>query len=245
VTARAFALLGAGEFEDWHGSIDRELLAGANGDGSVVVLPTAAAREGERVFDSWGSKGLAHFERLGVPARVAALKTEEDASNEELVAMLDASMVFFSGGNPSYLARVLAGSPFWDRLVSRIDEGLAYAGCSAGVACLSSITFDSDTDDFEQVWKPGLGYFRRVLFGPHWDMVDSWIPGATEFIVGAVPDGDLFVGLDEHTALVGDGAAWSARGRGKVHILREGEWILYADGDRFELPLEVATAGSR
>jgi len=240
VTARRFALLGAGEFEEWHDPIDRELLAGASGDGSVVVVPTAAAPEGDGVFDSWGAKGLAHYERLGVPVRVAPLKTEGDASSDDLVRMLDASLVFFSGGNPSYLARVLIGSPFWERLAARIDEGLAYAGCSAGVACLSSTTFDSATDDFEQVWKPGLGYFRHVLFGPHWDMVDSWIPGATEFIVAAVPDGDMFVGIDEHTAMVGDGATWTARGRGKLHVRRGEEWTLYADGEGFELPLDIA-----
>ena len=37
MSAQAFALLGAGEFETWHEDIDRALLEGANGDGSVLI----------------------------------------------------------------------------------------------------------------------------------------------------------------------------------------------------------------
>lgn len=233
-----FALLGAGEFEDWHDPIDRELLA--DREGSVLILPVASAKEGDSVFDGWASKGLAHYERLGVSAEVVPIKTRDDAMRPEFVERLDAAgLVFFSGGNPAYVAAVLQGTPFWERLRARMADGVAYAGCSAGVACLSSTTFDSDTDDMEHVWKPGLGYFRHVLFGPHWDMVDNWIPGATDFIVGAVPEGDVFVGIDEYTAMVGDGSFWTVRGRGKLHVLHDGEWTLYADGDGVELPLEM------
>jgi len=39
------------------------------------------------------------------------------------------------------------------------------------------MTYDAATDDFEQVFKPGLGLVKRILFGPHWDIVDTWIRG--------------------------------------------------------------------
>jgi cyanophycinase len=240
VTARSFALLGAGEFEPWHDEVDRWLLERAGGSGRVLVLPTASAPEGDDVFERWGGLGLEHYRRLDLDVEVVPLKIREDAERAEVVDRLaDASMVFFSGGNPWYLATVLKDSAFCRAMYARIDEGMAYAGCSAGVACLTERTFDSDTQDFEQVFKPGLGYVRRALFGPHWDIVDTWIPGATELIVSTVLDGEVFIGIDERTAMVGDGAEWSIRGAARVHVRRDGVWTRTGDGAALSLPLEI------
>jgi cyanophycinase len=232
------ALLGSGEFEPWSEAVDRWVLERAEGDGRVVILPTASANEGDEVFGSWASKGLQHFADAGIDAELVALKTRHDADRPEFVEKLEgASVAYFSGGNPWYLAETLRDTEFFRALVARMSDGLAYVGCSAGVACLTEMTYDSDTDDFEQVFKPGLGFVRDILFGPHWDIVDTWIPGATEFIVDAVPDGHTFVGIDEDTAIVGDGHAWSVLGRQSVHLRRGGEWERYAGGGAFELDL--------
>jgi cyanophycinase len=240
MSARSFALLGAGEFEAWHDEIDAWLLERAGGSGRVLVLPTASAPEGDEVFDRWGGMGLEHYRRLGIDVEVVPLKTREDADRPNVVDRLaDASMVFFSGGNPWYLATVLKDSAFCRALYGRIDEGMAYVGCSAGVACLTERTFDSDTQDFSQVFKPGLGYVRRALFGPHWDIVDTWIPGATELIVSTVLDGEVFVGIDERTAMVGDGTDWWVSGAARVHVRREGAWTRTGDGTTLVLPLEI------
>jgi cyanophycinase-like exopeptidase len=236
------ALLGAGEFDPWSEPVERWLLARSRyPDGPVLVAPTAAAHEGDGSFDGWASKGLAHYEAMGVPAEVLPLRTREDAHRDDVVRRLDgASMVFFSGGNPARLAEVVDGTPFWAALTRAMREGLPYAGCSAGVACLTEVTYDSDTQDFDSVWSPGLGYVRGTLFGPHWDIVDTWIPGATEFIVGSVKPGDVFIGLDEDTAIVGDGRSWQVMGRAKIHAMRDGAWTRYVDGDTFELHLSLA-----
>jgi cyanophycinase len=238
VSPGAYALLGAGEFEPWHDEIDRWLLDRADGDGGVLISPAAAAPEGDAMFDSWANKGLAHYERLGIPARVLPLKTREDAERDDVVASVDdASMIFFSGGNPFYLATILAGTTLWARLRERFLDGLAFAGCSAGVACLTEMTYDSDTQDVEQVFKPGLGYVRNALFAPHWDIVDSWIPGAQAFITAAAPANGVLIGLDEDTAMVGDGSAWSVHGRQGVHVYRAGAWTDHLPGTSFELAL--------
>ena len=89
------------------------------------------------------------------------------------------------------------------------------------------------------MWQPGLGLVRRMVFGPHWDIVDTWVPGAKDFIVSSVEDGDTFVGLDEDTAMVGDGEAWNVIGRQQVHVLRDGEWSSHAEGAAFALPFEL------
>jgi cyanophycinase len=230
--------MGAGEFEAWHDDVDRRLLEGTGG--RVLVAPAAAAHEGEGSFDRWAAKGLAHYERLGVPADVLPVRTREDAGRDDVVAMLeDAALVFFSGGNPWRLAEILRDTPLWARLLARMEDGLAYTGCSAGVACLTERTFDSDEDDVERIFKQGLGHVRGVLFAPHWDTVDDWVPGARDFIAGSVSPGETLIGLDEHTAMVGDGSAWEVTGSAGVHVLRDGAWAHHAAGAAFTLPLDV------
>jgi cyanophycinase-like exopeptidase len=236
----AYAFLGAGEFEDWHADIDRSLLEGRQGP--VLVLATASAPEGDEVYQSWIDKGLAHYAATGIDAVSPQLRTREDAYDPAIVAQVDeASTVFFSGGNPAYLAKVLLGTPVWQRIRDRVGDGsLAYAGCSAGVACLSDPTFDSAADDADRVWAPGLGHFPEILFAPHWDIVETWIPGAHAFIAAATPAGGTLVAIDEQTALVGDGTQWSTHGVGGVYLHRDGAWVgEYRAGDRWELPMLV------
>jgi cyanophycinase len=234
-----WALLGAGEFEEWHDDLDRRLLDG--NAGPVLIAPTAAAHEGEATFDRWAAMGLAHYSRLGIEARVLPLRRREDADRPEVVdALADASMIFFSGGNPWRLSEVLRDTPFWERVLARVADGMVYAGCSAGVASLAERTYDSDTDDVAEIVKPGLGTFRRLLFGPHWDTVDGWIPGTTAFITGLVGQGETLVGLDERTAMVGDGSDWDVVGVAAIHVYRDGTWTRHDAGGSFHLPLELA-----
>ena len=56
----SLALLGSGEFEPWTDELERELLAGATGDGSVAIVATASASEGS-AYHHWVEKGLAHY----------------------------------------------------------------------------------------------------------------------------------------------------------------------------------------
>ncbi|MCI4354661.1 MAG: Type 1 glutamine amidotransferase-like domain-containing protein, partial [Thermoplasmata archaeon] len=140
-----WALLGSGEFEPWCAEVDRWLLDRANGDGRVLVIPTASAPESDEVFDGWVAKGLDHYASLGIPAEAVQLRTREDAEREDLAAMLEgASVAFFSGGNPAYLSATLRGTSFWAALRAAKARGLGYAGCSAGIACLGSLAPDSD-----------------------------------------------------------------------------------------------------
>ncbi len=242
MTGPSWGLLGSGEFEPWSRAVDTWLLERA-GPGPVLILPTASSREGAEVFDRWGAKGMAHFAGAGIESEVVPIVDRADADRPQIVERLDgAAMVYFSGGNPWYLAEALRGSAFYARMLERISEGMAYAGCSAGVACLAEKTFDSDTEDFSEVFKPGLGLFRRVLFGPHWNMLDTWIPGATDFIVASVGEGETFFGIDEDTAMVGDGDSWQVLGAGSVHVRTAGEWTQHAGGDSFRLTLDIGEA---
>jgi cyanophycinase len=242
------ALLGAGEFDPWSEVVDRWALdrGGAQRtvdgrDGRVVIVPTASAPEGDDTFAGWARKGLDHYGGLGIPAEVLPMKTREDADLDEVAdAIRGASAVYFSGGNPYYLSETIKGTSFWRTLLEELDRGTTYVGCSAGVAALTEITYDSGADLLSgDVWKPGLGFVRDVLFAPHWNTVDQWFPGATGFIAGSVKAGDVLVAQDENTAMIGDGARWSVVGESGIHVLRDGGWTHYAAGDAFTLSFRL------
>ena len=239
-----FGLLGSGEFEPWSADVDRRALERASGDGRVLILPTASALEGAAVFDTWGAKGLAHFASLDVPAEVVPLKTREDAEHDDLAARVrEASVVYFSGGNPAYLASTLAGTAFWNAVLAEMDRGLAYIGCSAGVACLGTAAPDSAVRGFgDHLWQPGLGVFPGAWFGPHWDALDSFVPGLTEFIVSSVPAGQTLLAIDEDTAVVGEGVAWTVIGASGAHVYRDGAWTDHPTDTTFELDLGATPA---
>jgi len=234
------ALLGSGEFESWTEPVDRWLLERATGDGSVLILPAASAPEGDEVFDRWADMGLDHYRALGIPAEVIPIKTRDDADRELFTERLgDASVVFFSGGNPAYLASLLSGTKYWRALGEAMDRGLAYAGCSAGVACLGEAAPDSAARSFSDgaLWQPGLRMFPKVYLGPHWDALDRFVPGLKDFIVASVPRDCRLLAIDERTAVVGDGLDWTVMGSGSAHLLDSATWVEAGPGQTMSAAL--------
>jgi cyanophycinase-like exopeptidase len=230
--ARTFLLLGSGEFEPWTAEVEQRALAGSTGDGSVAILPTASAPEGDEVFDRWGTMGVSHYEGMGVPAEILPLKTREDAMRDDLAARVEtASMVFFSGGKPQHLAKVLDGTPFLTAVLRVIERGGVYAGCSAGAMVASRASARGDGRRGTS-WVFGLGIVESVSFGVHWDRV-KWIPGLRPFVMTRVPPGSWFVGIDERTAILGDGVRWDVEGRATVTVRRDRDTKIYLAGDRF------------
>jgi cyanophycinase len=216
------------------------MLDGASGEG-VLILPTASAPEGDRVFDRWGRMGVDHYAAAGVAAEVVPLKKREDAMRPDLSAKLDdAAVVYFSGGNPAYLAATLADTPFWHAVQRSLDRGMTYAGCSAGIAALGEVAPDSTSNDptSAHFWRAGLGLFPRMYFGPHWDALDTYVPGLRQTIIASVPSDSRLLAVDEDTAVVGDGTSWRVIGAGKAALLVDGEWSEHPAGSTFEASLQ-------
>jgi len=238
----SIALLGSGEFEPWTEEVDRWLLRRATGDGTVLIVPAASAPEGDAVFDRWADMGLLHYQQLGVPAEVVRLKTRADADRPELSRSLStASMAYFSGGNPAYLAGVLGGSRFWKELLAAMRRGMAYTGCSAGIACLGELAVDSAAHmrGDRDIWKAGLRLFPNLQFGPHWDALDKYVPGLQAMFIAAVPPERGLLAIDEYTAVVGDGRDWRVIGSGGAQLRQNGEWRTIRSGQSFIEPLPV------
>lgn len=228
-----FGLLGSGEFQPWSRAVDDWLLARTTGDGRVLILPTASAPEGDEVFASWADSGMRHFAEAGIAAEVLDVRDRTDAEDAGMVERVrGASVVYASGGNPAYLAASLANSGLWRAVLAGLDRGMGYIGCSAGAACLGRRAPDSTVDSLgPELWAAGLGYFSRTWFGPHWDVLERFLPGIVEHLEQVVPVGDLLMGLDEQTAVVGDGEHWQVLGRGNVHLRLAGSWRQYGAGD--------------
>jgi cyanophycinase len=235
VERRTFLLMGSGEFEPWSVEVERAALHGARGDGSVAIVPTASFPDGLAIFERWGAMGLAHYEAMGVAARLVSLRDRSDAMREEFASQVaDASMVFFSGGKPRYLAEAIGGTPFWDGMLAALDRGAVFAGCSAG-AMIASHASDGK-ERLGGAWLLGLGLIANTSFGVHWDKV-RFIPGMRPFLMRRVRRDGWFVGIDERTAILGDGSRWTVFGNRTAMVRGRGRTRSFLAGESF------ATAG--
>jgi cyanophycinase len=228
---RTFLLMGSGEFEPWSEKVERVALEGR--PDSVAMLPTASAPEGDAVFDRWANMGLEHFAAMGVDARVVLLKRREDAERDDISsAIADVGMIFFSGGNPRYLADAIFATRFWDALNAALDRGAVFAGCSAG-AMVAGHRRDT-RPKIGATWVAGVGLIPNGSFGVHWDRM-RFIPGMRGFVMSR-SRGGWFAGIDERTAILGDGVDWRVFGLGRVTLRVNGDTRSIRPGERFSTP---------
>lgn len=213
------ALFGSGEFEPWARSVDRWCVEHASASSErVLVVPTASAPEGEDVFARWGAMGTEHYRALGLSPEVLPLRDRSDALRAEVVdAVADSRLIYFSGGNPGYLADTLRDTPFWAAVLDAVARGTALGGCSAGAIFLGTVAPFVGGGSMSH-WVPGLRLLDKAYVMPHFDALEGYQPGLRALFLGRCPDGATPVGLDERTAMYGDGERWTVAGRGKAWI---------------------------
>jgi cyanophycinase len=223
--------MGSGEFEPWSEEVELAALEGR--PRRVAVCPIASAPEGEAVFDRWARMGLEHYASMGVEAEVVPMRTRDDAElGANARAIEDAGMVFFSGGSPRYLADAVGGTGFWSALEARLDAGAVYAGCSAGAMVAGRRP--ERRPRVGASWVAGLGLVPAGSFGVHWNRA-RFIPGMRALMTSGVRAG-WFVGIDERTAILGDGADWRVYGLGSVSLRLDGTTRTFRSGDGFSTP---------
>ena len=191
----AIALLGSGEFEPWARPVDKwcadQVTATSN---RALVVPTASAPEGDAVFHRWGQMGIDHYEAIGFAPEVLELRTRDNAMKKELVDAVDgARIIFFSGGNPGYLAETVIDTPFWDAVVIAVMSGAtSLGGCSAGAAFLGATAPYVAGDSLDH-WTDGTKLVARAYVMPHFDMVDTYMPGLKNMLLEMKPEGTTAV----------------------------------------------------
>lgn len=237
----AIALYGSGEFLPWAERVDRWCVENATAaTDRVLVAPLASAPEGEDVFAHWARMGIEHYERMGLAPEVLEVRTREDAQDAAIARSIEgARLIFFSGGNPGHVAKTLQDTVVWQAILDALEHGASFGGCSAGAAAIGPLAPDVAGDEIE-AWVPGLALLPRAYVMPHFDQLDNYGEGLRDLVIGMCPPGATLVGIDEETALMGNGADWSVAGARSVWLR---DWdaesgVELRDGERIAVRLD-------
>jgi len=238
----ALALVGSGEYLPVMQDLERALLESGISNGKpnrYLQIPTAAGQESKERLEYWESIGAEQARRIGAVQDFLPIFTREDAFNNEYVSKIkNAGLIYFSGGDPGYLATTMHGTPLWEEIESNWRIGAALAGCSAGAMALSS-----DVPNFfkmKNIGIPGLNLIPNLRPIPHYNKFFGWIPDSAAKIVMKAPEGTVIIGIDEETALVSgldEGTSliekkWQVHGKGGVHILSGAPTSRYSAGEQ-------------
>jgi cyanophycinase len=230
------ALVGAGEFLPAMAGFDGALLASVGRTRPrVAILPTASYPDGEDVFDDWAARGVEHFSQLGAEVEPVLVRDRDDADDPAAAqAIGEADLVYLSGGKPSYLLQVLEGSAVARALTDAHARGATLVGCSAGAMALADRTFDFRfrIAPWPLRWRAGLGLVPGMSVVPHYD---AWPEPMTALIALQAPRASVVLGIDEDTAVVGQGGAWHVHGSSRVTVWRGRHRERYRAGETFRL----------
>ena len=222
MTAGRIALVGSGEYLPVMGEVEAWLLEGR--PQRFVQLATAAAPEGEASLKRWHDLGAASATRLGAEQVIIDVRKRADADDPAWVDKIKgAGLIYLSGGNPSYLARTLAGTKVWSAIEREWRAGASLAGCSAGAMALAG--YVPDFRHPRNGGVNGLGVVPGIRVLPHFDRYTKWMP---DFAMRPlVTEGAQIIGIDEDTCFVAEPSStpdwlFSVRGRQSV-------WRIEAD----------------
>jgi cyanophycinase len=165
-----------------------------------------------------------------------------DATSATNVELAERGGLFYlTGGDPGLVVDVLRDSPVWRAIASAWRRGAARAGSSAGAMALGEWTLirRAYPGDAKRRCKPALGLVPRVAVAPHFETFGHrWVDSVLE----EPPAEDvLIVGVDERSAALWDGRAWTARGPGVVTVVTRRDRSVYQPGTPVQLPAPVTT----
>ena len=237
------ALLGSGEYLPVMNETDSYLLKQTVPDGRVprvVCFPTAAGTEGDASVGRWMRMGEEHFKALGADVRSLHITNHAEANDVQFVPLIEqADLIYFSGGNPSYLHESLQGSRAWEAVLASMQRGAAFAGCSAGAMFVGE--FLPDLRGFSLRQKKAFGFLAKSHIFPHFDRMAAWRGISMPILQSMISDGEYALGLDEDTAMVGRlGETWQVMGRQKVYVITKTETKSYSAGEQVILPTWIS-----
>jgi cyanophycinase len=232
------ALLGSGEYLSVMDDVDHYLLANCGAEGRkprVVCLPTAAGQEGDKSVTRWSKMGMEHFTRHGADVQAVPVidaKSANDLNYASVVA--DADIIYFSGGDPSYLYRTMKDSLVWEAAQKAWRRGAVYAGCSAGAMILGREMPDFRAMGIRSTAAFGILPIASVM--PHFNAIPLFGKPLVATLRRRLLDGEIMIGIDEDTAIVGKlNEEWTVIGKAKAHIFTKNESTSYTAGEKFSL----------
>lgn len=225
----------------------------------VVVLPMASEVPQESV------EGIAQQISQVVPNKITSFNfSRATTGNKRWVDSLrNAKLIYIAGGSQDRFMDVVWNTPVYEAIHSAYRSGSTVAGTSAGAAVMSKVMITGqqlagDTsykETFDKLWdkniefKEGLGLLDSVIIDQHFlkrsrhNRLISALAAQPDFIC---------IGIDESTAIIVKGKDVEVTGESQVMRISEPEGLkttdkglikikdlqfgLYADGDRFMLP---------
>jgi cyanophycinase-like exopeptidase len=234
------ALLGSGEYLPVMDEVDSYLLANCGADAKarkprVVCLPTAAGQEGPKSVARWSNMGVEHFTKLGAEVQALPVIDTKSANNPtHASAVENADVIYFSGGNPSYLYRTMKDSLVWESAQKAWARGAVYAGCSAGAMILGTEMPDVRAAGIRSTAAFGILPISSLL--PHFNAMPLFGKPLLATLRRRLRDGEIMLGVDEDTAIVGRrGGEWTVMGKSKAHVFTRADSRTYSDGEKFFL----------
>jgi cyanophycinase len=194
-------------------------------DSRIEIIPTAS-----KIPEIVGPEYAKAFSFLGATnVEVLNIQKREDAiSDENLERIIQADVVFFTGGDQLRLTSIIGGTPIHDKILEKYQEDdFIYVGTSAGAHSASkSMIYQGSSQEAllkgEIKITSGLGLIDHVVIDTHF--VKRGRIGRLFQAVVSNPKA-LGIGLGEDTGLlVTDGDHMEALGTGLV-ILVDGRKI--------------------
>jgi cyanophycinase len=191
----------------------------------IEIIPTAS-----KIPEIVGPEYAKAFNFLGAEnVEVLNIQKREDASNDEnLTRIINADVVFFTGGDQLRLTSIIGGTPIHDKILEKYQtEDFIYVGTSAGAHSASkSMIYQGASQEAllkgEIKITSGLGLIDHVVIDTHF--VKRGRIGRLFQAVVSNPKA-LGIGLGEDTGLlVTEGEHMEALGTGLV-ILVDGRKI--------------------
>jgi cyanophycinase len=229
------ALVGGDEFKPGNEDQDALLVEAAKSrEGAAFVVPTAAARGGP---EQAVANATRWFARLGLELEELHVLTRTHANSESVAAKAATGSFFYLvGGDPGHTASTLRETAVWRAIVGAWEGGSALAGSSAGAMAMGEWTLIRDRfkGDSRRLFRPALGLLARTAVLPHFETFGHrWAPSALE---RAPTEDTILLGIDERSAAVWDGTAWTARGPGSVTVIRGEQREVSPSGSPVALP---------
>jgi len=233
------ALLGSGEYLPIMDDVDLYLLANCGAEGRkprVVCLPTAAGQEGPKSVNRWSTMGVEHFTRLGADVQAVPVIDAESANDQKnALAVEEADIVYFSGGDPNYLYKTMKDSMVWQAAQNAWKRGAVYAGCSAGAMILGREIPDFRAMGLRSTTAFGIMPVASIM--PHFDAIPLFGRPLIATMRRRLRGSEVMIGVDENTAIVGKlfDEEWSVLGHSQAHVFTKEDNQSYNAGEKFSI----------
>ena len=194
----------------------------------ITVIPTAAAHENP---GKAGSNGISYFSNLQADVSQLMVLTDSEANDEKFLQPIDnTDVIYFTGGDPQYLLKILSGSLFLKKILKAIGNGVYVIGSSAGAMVLGTYMWHTK-------WSKCLGIVKNIAVLPHHENADPTL--VYEKLYKYVNQDLILLGIDSKTCAVKGTDKWEVLGNGGIIIYRKDGWTKFESGNC--LPMDTTT----